>query len=80
MCNKINSIRGRGPTTYFFSLLHNCIFPTYYPNHFCAEVVELVDALDSGSSGCKPVGVRVPPSAIPSLEPRLDTKKKIVNE
>lgn len=28
-----------------------------------AEVVELVDALDSGSSGCTPVGVRVPPSA-----------------
>ena len=28
-----------------------------------AEVVELVDALASGASGCKPVGVRVPPSA-----------------
>ena len=28
-----------------------------------AEVVELVDALRSGRSGCKPVGVRVPPSA-----------------
>ena len=29
-----------------------------------AEVVELVDALASGASGCKPVGVRVPPSAL----------------
>ena len=28
-----------------------------------AEVVELVDALRSGRSGRKPVGVRVPPSA-----------------
>ena len=28
-----------------------------------AEVAELVDALGSGSSGCMPVGVRVPPSA-----------------
>ena len=28
-----------------------------------AEVVELVDALDSKSSGRKPVWVRVPPSA-----------------
>src|SRR5260370_4584514 len=28
-----------------------------------AEVVELVDALASGDSGRKPVGVRVPPSA-----------------
>ena len=28
-----------------------------------AEVVELVDALASGASGRKPVGVRVPPSA-----------------
>src|SRR5690348_3299847 len=32
-----------------------------FPNH--AEVVELVDALRSGRSGRKPVGVRVPPSA-----------------
>ncbi len=31
-----------------------------------AEVVELVDALASGASGRKPVGVRVPPSALPS--------------
>ena len=30
---------------------------------FRAEVVELVDALRSGRSGRKPVGVRVPPSA-----------------
>src|SRR6202165_6297420 len=30
-----------------------------------AEVVELVDALASGASGRKPVGVRVPPSALP---------------
>src|ERR1700694_3810512 len=29
-----------------------------------AEVVELVDALASGASGRKPVGVRVPPSAL----------------
>ena len=29
-----------------------------------AEVVELVDALRSGRSGRKPVGVRVPPSAL----------------
>ena len=28
-----------------------------------ADVVELVDTLDSGSSGRKPVGVRVSPSA-----------------
>jgi hypothetical protein len=28
-----------------------------------AEVAELVDALDSGSSGVTPVGVRVPSSA-----------------
>ena len=28
-----------------------------------AEVAELVDALGSGSSGCMPVGVRVPSSA-----------------
>jgi hypothetical protein len=28
-----------------------------------AEVAELVDALGSGLSGCKPVRVRVPPSA-----------------
>ncbi len=28
-----------------------------------AEVVELVDALRSGRSGCTPVGVRLPPSA-----------------
>ena len=31
--------------------------------HVRAEVVELVDALDSKSSGRKPVGVRFPPSA-----------------
>ena len=29
-----------------------------------AEVVELVDALRSGRSGRKPVGVRIPPSAL----------------
>ena len=29
----------------------------------CAEVVELADALDSGSSGVNPVRVQVPPSA-----------------
>ena len=33
-----------------------------------AEVVELVDALASGASGCKPVGVRVPPSALNEQE------------
>ena len=31
--------------------------------HECAEVVELVDALDSKSSGLRAVGVRFPPSA-----------------
>jgi hypothetical protein len=35
-----------------------------------AEVAELVDALDSGSSGRKAVGVQVPSSAPPSLSPR----------
>src|SRR5205809_349303 len=35
----------------------------YSPFRACAEVVELVDALASGASGRKPVGVRVPPSA-----------------
>ncbi len=29
-----------------------------------AEVVELVDALRSGRSGRKPMGVRIPPSAL----------------
>src|SRR5207237_7650525 len=33
------------------------------PFRTLAEVVELVDALASGASGRKPVGVRVPPSA-----------------
>src|SRR5438874_4100672 len=33
------------------------------PFRSLAEVVELVDALASGASGRKPVGVRVPPSA-----------------
>src|SRR5260370_41836038 len=36
-----------------------------------AEVVELVDALASGASGCKPVGVRVPPSALVRPGPSL---------
>lgn len=31
--------------------------------YLCAEVAELADALDSGSSGGNAVGVRVPPSA-----------------
>src|SRR5947208_2769789 len=35
-----------------------------------AEVVELVDALASGASGRKPVGVRVPPSALSTSAPR----------
>src|SRR5262245_36481921 len=35
-----------------------------------AEVVELVDALASGASGRKPVGVRVPPSALSSAARR----------
>ncbi len=30
---------------------------------YCAEVAELADALDSGSSGRKAMGVQVPPSA-----------------
>ena len=30
----------------------------------CAGVAELVDAPDSKSGGCKPVGVRVPPSVL----------------
>src|SRR5437867_2230126 len=34
-----------------------------------AEVVELVDALASGASGRKPVGVRVPPSALSIVVP-----------
>jgi hypothetical protein len=37
--------------------------PDYVPTP--AEVVELVDALASGASGRKLVGVRVPPSALP---------------
>ena len=35
-----------------------------------AEVAELVDALDSGSSGVTPVGVRVPPSAPNRIVPK----------
>src|SRR5262245_7315587 len=35
----------------------------YYERAFRAEVAELADALDSGSSARKGVGVRVPPSA-----------------
>src|SRR2546428_9887866 len=40
-----------------------------------AEVVELVDALASGASGRKPVGVRVPPSACLS-DGRTDGRKR----
>src|SRR5687767_15325885 len=36
----------------------------FYLRREHAGVVELVDALASGASGCKPVGVRVPPSAL----------------
>ena len=36
--------------------------------HTLAGVAELVDALDSGSSGRKPVGVQVPPPA-PFINP-----------
>ena len=39
------------------------LFPRY------AEVAELVDALDSGSSRVTPVGVRVPSSAPNALDP-----------
>ena len=35
-----------------------------------AEVAELVDALDSGSSGVTPVGVRVPSSAPNRIVPK----------
>src|SRR6184192_3161791 len=40
----------------------------YSPFRERAEVVELVDALASGASGRKPVGVRVPPSACEKRE------------
>ena len=43
-------------------MLYNHLIQRYQPR-FNAEVAELVDALGSGSSGCMPVGVRVPPSA-----------------
>ncbi len=43
-------------------MLYNHLIQIYQPR-LNAEVAELVDALGSGSSGCMPVGVRVPPSA-----------------
>ena len=43
-------------------MLYNHLIQRYQPR-LNAEVAELVDALGSGSSGCMPVGVRVPPSA-----------------
>jgi hypothetical protein len=44
-----------------------------HPNSFGAEVAELADALGSGSSGRKVVGVQVPPSApvLDSFAPSL---------
>ena len=42
-----------------------------------AEVAELVDALDSGSSGVTPVGVRVPSSA-PIIDLRIINGKYII--
>jgi hypothetical protein len=42
------------------------------PRRTCAEVAELADALDSGSSARKGVGVRVPASA-PSNYSKLDS-------
>src|SRR5204862_7187302 len=44
-----------------------------------AEVVELVDALASGASGRKPVGVRVPPSASVPRNLRVDLPRPRVN-
>ncbi len=41
--------------------------PLLFPRY--AEVAELVDALDSGSSRVTPVGVRVPSSAPNALDP-----------
>ena len=34
-----------------------------FPKHLQAEVAESADALRSGRSGLKPVGVQIPPSA-----------------
>jgi hypothetical protein len=45
--------------------LHYSWFSSIFDEHL-AEVVELVDALASGASGRKLVGVRVPPSALAS--------------
>src|SRR5579884_3077118 len=46
-------------------------------NFFCpAEVVELVDALASGASGRKLVGVRVPPSALVFLRPLTSSLRR----
>ena len=38
-----------------------------FPKHLLAEVAESADALRSGRSGLKPVGVQIPPSA-PSMQ------------
>src|SRR5687767_13906106 len=48
----------------------------FYLRREDAGVVELVDALASGASGCKPVGVRVPPSALKGQIASRDLSEK----
>ena len=55
--------RGTGWQTVARRNLTSPFGPDYVPA-LPAEVVELVDALASGASGRKLVGVRVPPSAL----------------
>ena len=59
--------RGNSPRTVFLQTSEACLTSLYCHSKFKnspAEVVELVDALASGASGRKLVGVRVPPSAL----------------
>src|SRR6476469_9244879 len=53
----------------FFALIHFSLLTSPFEEHrfdFFAEMAELADALDSGSSARKGVGVRVPLSALTS--------------